>query len=248
VLGLNHYLTPQFVMSVSSRPRFLQLKSHKYINYKFFLDELVLSSKKNGCLLLDAGCGKGDSISYSPDKVQLVCVDSLRSNVVACRGRWRKRSYVVADLTMLPFCEGAFEGVVCADVLEHIDDKTATINEFATVTREGGFFIGCSSNILNLILWLDVKFQGLMKPLVMKFADARHYDRHSRFSPSSLAKTLKSAGYLIDCLCLLGYPQFSVERSSSQGIALPWILFDRLTNVRILRYFKEILVWRAKRV
>jgi SAM-dependent methyltransferase len=178
----------------------------------------------------------------------MVGIDILRSNVVACKGRWRNRSYVVADLNMLPFCEGAFDGVVSADVLEHVEGKTVAINELARVTRKGGFLVGCSSNVLYPILWLDDKLAWLMKPLVMKLADKGHYDRHSRFSPTSLVKVLSSTGYQLDFWSLLGYPQFCVHRHASKKLVLPWILFDKLTKAKIFLYFKEILVWQARRV
>ena len=182
-----------------------------------------------------------------PDKVKLVGIDILRANVVACRRRWGKRSYVVGDLNLLPFIEGAFGGAISADVLEHVEDTTAAVNELARVTQRGGFFVGCSTNILNPLLWLDVKFPMLMKPLEMKLADAGHYGRHYRFSPSSLKKTLNSTGYRMDYLYLIGLPQFSQKRNLI-WIARLWVLFDRLTKNKILLYFKEMLVWQATRV
>lgn len=106
------------------------------------------------------------------------------------------------------------------------------------------FFVGCSTNILNPVLWLDVKFPMLTKPFVMKLSSSRHYDRHFRFSPSSLKKILNSAGYRIDRLYLLGMPQFSLTRNLI-GVERLWILFDRLTKKKILLYFKEILLWQA---
>lgn len=234
-------------MGVTARERFLSLNSYKYINYRFILENLVNSCARSGSLLLDAGCGRGGSIICLPDKAEVVGVDVLRANIVACRQRWRNRSYVAADLTMLPFIEGAFGGALSADVLEHVDDKAAAVNESARITRRGGFFIGCSSNILNPVLWLDAKFPMLMKPLVMKLAEPGHYERHSRFSPSSLTKALNSTGYRMDCLYLLGFPQFSQTRTLP-GLARLWVLFDRLTKKKALLYLKEILVWQATRV
>jgi SAM-dependent methyltransferase len=208
----------------------------------------MVNRNKNSYLLLDAGCGKRSSIICPIDNAELVGVDILRTNVAVCRKQWRNRSYVVADLTMLPFIKGAFGGAMSADVLEHIDDKTMAINELARITRSGGFFIGSSTNILNPVLWLDAKFPMLLKPLEKKLSEPGHYDRHSRFSPSSLTKTLNSTGYRINYLYLLGYPQFSLTKPTSSGLALLWIVFDKLTKKKILVYFKEILIWQATRL
>jgi ubiquinone/menaquinone biosynthesis C-methylase UbiE len=224
------------------------LKSYRFVDYRFVLQKLVESRTRNGCLMLDAGCGKGGSIIRPLDGVNLVSVDVLRSNVVVCRQRWKDRSYVVSDLTMLPFIAGSFGGILSADVFEHIENKRLAMIELARVTARGGFLLACSSNGINPILWWDTKLPILMKPLVIKFGAAGHYERHSRFSPSSLTNTLNSAGYRMDCLHLLGYPLFSQKKRIPTLIMLSWVLFDRLTKHKPLLYLKEVLLWQASRV
>jgi ubiquinone/menaquinone biosynthesis C-methylase UbiE len=234
-------------MSPTEREPFLRLNAYKFVNYRFVFERTVANCTRKCTLILDAGCGRGGSIICLPDNVELIGIDVLRANVEACRRRWRKRMYVVADLTMLPFAEGAFGGALSADVLEHVGDKTAAVNELARTTKIDGFFVGCSSNILNPVLFLDAKFPLLMKPLVMKFAEQGHYERQSRFSPQALKKTLKLTGYRMDCLYLLGYPQFE-QTNTLPGLTYLWILFDKLTRKKALVYLKEILVWQATRV
>jgi ubiquinone/menaquinone biosynthesis C-methylase UbiE len=240
---MNYFST----MCATEREPLLHLNAYKFVNYRFVFERIVKNCTKNCTLLLDAGCGRGSSIICLQDKIELVGIDVSRDNVEACKRRWRKRMYVVADLKMLPFVEGTFGGVFSADVLEHVDDKTAAVDELARTTKRGGFFVGSSSNILNPVLWLDAKFPLLMKPLVIKLAEPGHYYRHSRFSPSTLKKTLKLKGYRMDCLYLLGYPQFDQTRPLL-GLAPLWILFDQLTKKKALLYLKEILVWQATRV
>ncbi len=234
-------------MKIEPREALLHLNSYNYINYRFILENFLNSYFFSNGLLLDAGCGKGKSIICPPEKAEIVGIDVMRSNVEACRSIWRDRSYVVADLTHLPFNNGEFTGTLSADVLEHVDNKTAAINELARTTRKGGFFVGSSSNILNPVLWLDVKLSILIKPLVMKLAEPGHYDRHTRFSPSSLAKILNSAGYEMTNLYLLGFPLISENMQKKPLIALLWILFDKLTRKKPLIYLKEALVWKATR-
>jgi SAM-dependent methyltransferase len=45
---------------------------------------------------------------------------------------------VAADVTALPFEDGAFDVVLCSHVLEHVEDDVAAIRELARVTRPGG--------------------------------------------------------------------------------------------------------------
>lgn len=224
-----------------------RIANHKYIHYGFVVEKLLHGCLKQRCLLLDAGCGKGGSMRLVPKNVGFVGVDILRANLVAAKFLRKNLSYVVADLTWLPFIEGAFGGALSVNVVEHVDDKTAVIGELARVTHEGGFFIGCSTNLLNPVLWLDVKLPMLLKPLVMKFAPSHHYyDRHSRFSPSSLTSTLNATGYQMDYLALLGCVLFNKEKQP--WFAYLWILFDKLTRKKPLLYLKEVMVWKATRV
>ena len=226
------------------RGLFYRLGSYKFINYWFVFEELVRIRGQRGSWILDAGCGKGASIISPPDGVYIVGIDILRDNVIASKRKWVDRSFVVGDLLKLPFVEGAFGGAISANVLEHVSSKILAVEELARVTNELGFFAGCSTNILNPVLWLDVKFPIITKPFEKKLADPGHYGRHSRFSPSSLENTLLTAGYRLDYLSILGLPQFS-HSPIKPWIAYLWILFDKLTNMRMFSIFKEMLVWQA---
>lgn len=221
-----------------------RIANHKYTYYGFVIERLLHESLKERYLLLDAGCGKGGSIWVVPINMEIVGVDILRYNLLATKHLRKNLSCVVCDLTWLPFKEDAFGGAMSVDVLEHVDNKTAVISELARVTMKSGFFIGSSTNLLNPILWLDAKLPLLMKPLVMKFAPG-HYDRHSRFSPSSLNCALNSAGYRVDYLALLGGTLFNKKKLP--WVAYLWILFDKFTRKKPLIYLKEIIVWKAVR-
>jgi SAM-dependent methyltransferase len=229
-------------------PMFLQIKMYVFNFYRFTVENLLHSSTKDGYRILDAGCGKGDSLrDYSkPKNAEVIGVDILRANVVASKRRWRSAGYVVADLAMLPFGEDTFDGTLSVDVMEHVEDKTLVIDELARVTRKGGFFVGCSTNVLNPVLLLDTAFPTLLKPIAMKFSNvAELVPRHSRFGPSSLNRTLIRAGYELDHLALVGTPPF--EGKKIPWLSYLWIFFDRLTRKKPLLYLKETMVWQATR-
>jgi SAM-dependent methyltransferase len=180
-----------------------------------------------------------------PKNMEVIGVDILRANLFTAKSLNKNLSCIVADLNWLPFSKSTFGGVISVDVLEHVHDKHAAIGELARVTSKGGFFIGSSTNLLNPILWLDVKLPKLTSPFVAKFAPG-FYDRHSRFSPSSLTRTLGARGYQMDYLVLLGVMLFNKRKLP--WLLHSWIIFDKLTKRKPLLYFKEIIVWKANRI
>jgi ubiquinone/menaquinone biosynthesis C-methylase UbiE len=49
---------------------------------------------------------------------------------------------IVADITSLPFADGAFPSVTSAETLEHVEDHEAAVAEFARVLLPGGCVVG----------------------------------------------------------------------------------------------------------
>jgi ubiquinone/menaquinone biosynthesis C-methylase UbiE len=228
-------------------PMFVQMKFYIFNFYRFTVENLLASSMGDDHRVLDAGCGHGDSLrDYSkPKKGEVIGVDVSRTEVALSKRRWNGHaSFVVADLSRLPFIEEAFDGAFSVDVLEHVDDKATVIRELARITRKGGFFVGSSSNNLNPLCFFDTTFGTLTKSVVDKFSNNdKAYDRHSRFSPSNLNSTLTKSGYLLNNFILTGTPVFDDKKMPM--LAYIWILFDKVTRRKPLIYLKETMVWQA---
>lgn len=228
---------------------FLQIGSYVFNFYRFTVENLVNRRIKSGTKLLDAGCGQGDSLrDYSkPQDVDVYGVDLLRSDVVAAKRRWKGSGFIVADLSLLPFVEGVFDGVLSVDVLEHVKSKPSVIGELARVVKKGGFFVGSSSNLLNPILLMDVIFPSVSEALVAKFSYMNDpVSRHSRFGPSGLTRTLNQKNFRLDTFALLGAPLFDGKKLPF--LVSVWVLFDKLTKRVPLIFLKETMVWQAIRL
>ena len=94
--------------------------------------------------ILDVGSGAGQLakhvIKYADPQAGVTCVDL--STPMLRRARVRLKSarpqFVTADLTRLPFGDGAFDCVTCGYVLEHLPDPRTGLQELARVLETGG--------------------------------------------------------------------------------------------------------------
>lgn len=91
--------------------------------------------------VLDAGCGEGfvaEALSARLPGVEVTAVDVDAAAVAfaEANGRFGVR-YGVASLDALPFAAGAFDVVVCTEVLEHLPAPDRALAELRRVARRG---------------------------------------------------------------------------------------------------------------
>jgi ubiquinone/menaquinone biosynthesis C-methylase UbiE len=102
-----------------------------------------------GCRVLDAGCGTayGTTILAEAGALAVEGVDIAEDVVRAVEPRMPEGvNLTVADVQELPFEDGAFDVVVCFEVLEHLDEAERAVNEFARVLARDGFAVVSSPN------------------------------------------------------------------------------------------------------
>lgn len=102
-----------------------------------------------GDRVLDIGCGEGrhtcgaaaikDVMAIGADiNFKDVCKArdklALHESLGQIRGRWQ---VLVSDIHCLPYPDGAFDAVVCAEVLEHLSDHESAISEIIRVLKPG---------------------------------------------------------------------------------------------------------------
>lgn len=97
-----------------------------------------------GQRILDAGCGSGVYTGWLLDRgASVVGVDLSDGMLEEARAQVGSRATLLrADLSAaLPFGDAAFDGVVCAQVLDHLPSLKAPFREFARVLETGGFLV-----------------------------------------------------------------------------------------------------------
>ncbi len=98
-----------------------------------------------GCKrILDAGCGNGRYTKFllrEADAAALITgFDYSQQMLQRARKRLHRgrATQVAADLTRLPYADGAFDAMVCGWVLEHLPDPRPGLRELARVLQPGG--------------------------------------------------------------------------------------------------------------
>ena len=102
-----------------------------------------------GHRVLDAGCGVGYGSSILADRraAEVVGVDVAAAVVEAASAAERPGlRFETGDLASLDHPDGSFDLIVCFEVIEHVDDPAAVLEELARLLSEHGVLVISSPN------------------------------------------------------------------------------------------------------
>ncbi|MGH7254623.1 MAG: class I SAM-dependent methyltransferase [Nitrospirales bacterium] len=122
--------------------------------------ELLKQVPLNGAeRLLEVGCGEGGNLHLmGPGRMKAIGLDVSREKVAWAFRQLPQARFVCGDATRLPFRDGAFDVVLCRDVLHHVADKPAVAHELFRVCRAGGTIVVIEPNgrspIMHVLGWV----------------------------------------------------------------------------------------------
>ena len=103
----------------------------------------TLASLPAGCRILDAGAGELGNRAMCSHLVyvsQDFCKYDGRGDGKGLQtNSWdTRRIDLVCEVTSIPEPDGAFDAILCSEVLEHVPDPTKALDEFARLLKPGG--------------------------------------------------------------------------------------------------------------
>lgn len=166
--------------------------------------------------ILDIGCGGGEYIEALSPTHDIVGVDILE---------YDNRSRIVrGDATRLPFQDDAFSTVLLFEVLEHLEDIDACLQEIRRVAS--------NHLLLSVPNAIDPDIFESAGLAMHPFVDPTHVNF---FDENSLEETLTEAGFSVEqirrinpvypgilCLYALGVPAIAARKIGRRLQKLPW--------------------------
>lgn len=110
-----------------------------YKGRREIISKLLISYLRLKMKILDAGCGAGGTMAYLSRYGTVVGIDISEEMVEHCRKMGLPAHR--ASVAKLPFEDQSFDLALCLDVLEHLHDDRAALEELKRVVRPGGLLV-----------------------------------------------------------------------------------------------------------
>jgi 2-polyprenyl-6-hydroxyphenyl methylase/3-demethylubiquinone-9 3-methyltransferase len=143
--------------------------------------------------LLDIGCGAGlltNALALDGHQISGIDLSEQSLKIAQKKDQTKSVNYQVADAYKLPFPNATFDVVCAMDILEHVENPNALIQEASRVLKKGGifFFHTFNRNLLSymvIIKGVDWCVQNAPKnmhvyPLFIKPKELRILCRHHK--------------------------------------------------------------------
>jgi len=122
---------------------------------------------KNENLLLDAGCGKKGIMNKY--KGMLKYAVGIDLSFTALKQNNSLDSYVLGNLSQLPFPEAVFDIIISQWVVEHIPEPALCFREFYRVLKKGGGLILVTNSIYHPLMFFSSIFPAAIRDDIKKF-------------------------------------------------------------------------------
>jgi 2-polyprenyl-6-hydroxyphenyl methylase/3-demethylubiquinone-9 3-methyltransferase len=173
-------------------PTFAPLKAMAQPRLSFFQRHAIALAGKH---VLDVGAGGGFlSVEMAQRGAHVTALDLAPRALRAARAEASRRALtlaaVAASAEAMPLRDGAFDLVVCTDVLPHIIDKKAVLDELARLVKPGGQLFVATMNRTSLARFVLIT---LGEDILGVVARGTH-DAATFITPAELAREMSARG------------------------------------------------------
>lgn len=143
---------------------------------RHWLSKTLPAGPRQGCPVLDVGCGVGDNYGLLKAHGPVVGADRSRHSLL--HGLDSPALAIQCDLDALPFKAGSFGVIAAFEVVEHMKDDVAFLRGLHALLKPGG--------------WLALSVPAYMA-LWGPHDELAHHQR--RYTPATLKRALQQAGF-----------------------------------------------------
>lgn len=161
-----------------------------------------------GGSILDVGCGRGYFIAairtlYPHGNVVGVDYSAEYLGAAQAQASASAADLARADACGLPFASGAFDAVVCSEVLEHIEDDAAALAEIHRVLADDGLLLLSVPHRRYPFLWDPLNWVlergfGTHVPAHIWWLAGIWADHVRLYSAAAISRGLHAAGFVIE--------------------------------------------------
>ena len=222
-------------------------EKYKKINTKWeestkIYQKMVLEKVNESTRLLDVGCGHSDLLKEAYEKTKFAFgIDP--SGDVNSRNPFLKdiRNEYVEKMS---FEDNIFDVVVCAWVLEHIENPERAFSEIYRVLKPGGAVFFLTPNSLNYNTWIirliPERFHSFFTQKFYGREENDTFSKKYRFnSVKKIREVMKECGFKEDILLPNGDPSYISFNEATFRISC---FLEKILDVPFLRKFKVHLV------
>lgn len=150
--------------------------------------------------VLDVGCGSSRIILDLPDAIGF--------DIQQHKLRWlsaRHRRLIRGTCTLLPFRSGSMDAVINSQVIEHVPDDPAILQESRRVLRPGGILVLGTPDYGRWLWWVLEWIYGKVLP------GAYAHEHITHFTRTSLLAKLRDAGFEVLAYKYVGFCELIVQ-------------------------------------
>lgn len=115
--------------------------------------EHITNSMKDGCVILDAGCGHKSIIpDYKGLRVKKIGIDMVLEDV---RNNKTIDFGLVSNVNYIPLKSESVDIVICNMVFEHLQEPEKTFSELNRIIKKGGYLIFMTPCIYNIVTFIN---------------------------------------------------------------------------------------------